>query len=307
MAKEDDAAVPVGHPSDVRPIAVTAAGLVLVSLVALASGGSPWHVDGGGRGIPVDLIRVLAASTGALVAGALLVVWAGTPSTAKRRRAVPRFDPRALDELGASLSAAGRAAAIVAAAIGVFALLSLPFLVPNEATAPSRVVKGNVPPSGQTSTSASSVESSSTALTWLVAGSAVTLLLLAPAAVVVRRRRARRAREAVVPDAAARVGDGLRRSLDDLESEPDPRRAVERAYARMEESLGTVELARAADETPTEFTTRVLRVLGGSAASASDLTDLFEIARFSHHPMDEDDRRRAIEWVRRLEEEVASH
>ena len=131
------------------------------------------------------------------------------------------------------------------------------------------------------------------------------LLLLAPAAVFVRRRRARRERGAVVPDAAAQVGFGLRRSLADLESERDPRLAVERAYARMEESLGVIELSRARDETPTEFTARVLRVLGASAAAASDLTGLFEIARFSDHPMGEDDRRRAIASVRRVEAEVA--
>ena len=104
---------------------------------------------------------------------------------------------------------------------------------------------------------------------------------------------------------AARVGSDLRRSLADLESERDPRLAVQRAYARMEESLGAVELSRAPDETPTEFTARVLRVLGASAAAASDLTGLFEIARFSDHPMDEDDRRRAIASVRRVEAEVA--
>jgi hypothetical protein len=73
----------------------------------------------------------------------------------------------------------------------------------------------------------------------------------------------------------------------------------------MEESLGAIELSRAPDETPAEFTARVLRVLGVSAAAASDLTGLFEIARFSDHAMDEDDRRRAIASVRRVEAEVA--
>ena len=160
-------------------------------------------------------------------------------------------------------------------------------------------------PRGHASSSAPAGQPTSTALTWLVVGSAAALLLLAPAAVFVRRRRARRERRAVVPDAAARVGSDLRRSLADLESERDPRLAVQRAYARMEESLGEIELSRAPDETPTEFTARVLRVLGASAAAASDLTGLFEIARFSDHPMDEDDRRRAIASVRRVEAEVA--
>ena len=123
-------------------------------------------------------------------------------------------------------------------------------------------------------------------------------------AFLIRRRRAQRDRRAVVPDAAEWVGSGLRWSLADLESERDPRLAVRRAYARMEESLGEIELSRARDETPTEFSARVLRVLGASAAAASDLTGLFEVARFSDHPMDEDDRRRAIASVRRVEAEV---
>jgi hypothetical protein len=271
--------------------------------VALASGGSPW--DAGGRqDVPIGVVRALAAAAGALVVGLLLLVWAGTPSVEKRRRRRRRLGAGDLDGLGASLSAAGKAAVIVGGAIGLFLLLTLPFLVPNAAT-PSGATPGNAVPRGDTSTSAAAGHPTSTTLTWLVVGSAAALLLVAPAAVVVRRRRAPRERRALAPDAAERVGSGLRRSLADLESERDPRLAVQRAYARMEESLSEVELSRAPDETPTEFTARVLRVLGASAAAASDLTGLFEIARFSDHPMGEDDRRRAIASVRRVEAEVA--
>ena len=285
-------------------IAATAAGLVLVSLVALASGGSPWHA-GGRQDISVGVVNVLAAAAGALVVGSLLLVWMGTPSVEKRRRQRRRLGAKDLEGLGTSLSAGGKAAAIVCGAIGLFLLLALPFLVPPGATTLGGA-PGSAPPRGHTSTSAPAGHPTSIALTWLVVGSAAALLVVAPAAVVVRRRRARRARQAVVPDAAARVGSGLRRSLADLESERDPRHAVQRAYARMEESLGEIELSRAPDETPTEFTARVLRVLGASVTAASDLTGLFEIARFSDHPMDEDDRRRAIASVRQVEAEVAS-
>jgi hypothetical protein len=284
-------------------IAATAVGLLLVSLVALASGGSPWH-EGGRQEVPDGVVRALAAAAGALVVGVLLLVWTGTPSEDKRRRQRRRLSARDLQGLGASLSTAGKAAAIVGGAIGVFLLLTLPFLVPNEA-APSGARPGDAVPRGNASTPAPAGQPTSAAVTWLIVGSASALVLLAPAAIFVRRRRARRERRAVVPDAAERVGSGLRRSLADLESERDPRLAVQRAYARMEESLGEIELSRAPDETPTEFTARVLRVLGASAAAASDLTGLFEIARFSDHPMDEDDRRRAIASVRRVEAEVA--
>jgi uncharacterized protein DUF4129 len=289
--------------SDVRAIAATALGLLLVSLVALASGGSPWHA-GGRQDVPVGVVRALAAAAGALVVGLLVLVWAGTPSVERRRRRRRRLSARDFEGLGASLSAAGKAAAIVGGAIGLFLLLTLPFLVPNELT-PSGATPGNAVPRGHASTPAPTGQPTAAAVTWFIVGSASALLLLAPAAVFVRRRRARRERRAVVPDAADRVGSGLRRSLADLGSERDPRLAVQRAYARMEESLGEVELSRAPDETPTEFTARVLRVLGASAAAASDLTGLFEIARFSDHPMDEEDRRRAIASVRRVEAEVA--
>jgi hypothetical protein len=287
----------------VRAIAATGVGLLLVSLVALASGGSPWHA-GGRQDVPAGVVGALAAAAGALVVGLLLLVWAGTPSVEKGRRRRRRLGARDLEGLGASLSAAGKAAAIVGGAICLFLLLTLPFLVPNAATPPA-ATPGNAVPSGPTSTTAPAGHPTSTALTWLLVGSATALLLLAPAAVFVRRRRARRERRAVVSDAAEWVGSDLRRSLADLGSERDPRLAVQRAYARMEESLGEIELSRAPDETPTEFTTRVLRVLGASAAAASDLTGLFEVARFSDHPMDEEDRRRAIASVRRVEGEVA--
>lgn len=278
-------------------------GLLLVSLVALASGGSPWHA-GGRQDVPVGVVNAVAAAAGALVIGSMLLVWLGTPSVERRRRRRRGLGASDLEELGASLSAAGKAAAIVGGAIGLFLLLALPFLVPTGATPPD-ATPVHTAPRDQASSSASAGHPTSIALTWLVVGSAAALLLLAPAAIFVRSRRARRGRRAVVPDAAARVGSDLRRSLADLESERDPRLAVQIAYARMEESLGEIELSRAPDETPTEFTARVLRVLGASAAAAADLTGLFEIARFSDRPMDEDDRRRAIASVQRVEAEVA--
>jgi Domain of unknown function (DUF4129) len=222
-----------------------------------------------------------------------------------RQRGRRWLDETALEESGTPLSTFLKAAAIVGAVIGVLLLLALPFLAPNAETGPSHARAGGTVQLGKPSPSASTRHTTSTAVPWFVVGSAAALLVLASAAVLVRSRRARHERRAVVPDAAVRTGYDLRRSLADLESERDPRLAVQRAYARMEESLGEVELSRAPDETPTEFTARVLRVLGASAAAASDLTGLFEIARFSDHPMDEDDRRRAIASVRRVEAQVA--
>ena len=150
-------------------IAVTAVGLLLVSVVALASGGSSWH-SGGGQGVPVGVVRALAAVAGALVVGSLLLVWAGTPSVEKRRRRRRRLGASDLEGLGASLSAAAKAVAIVGGAIALFLLLTLPFLVPNAATPPG-AAPGNVGPRGHPSTPAPTGHATSAALTWLVGGS----------------------------------------------------------------------------------------------------------------------------------------
>lgn len=290
---------------ETRPVAAAAAGLLLVGLVGLASGGSPWH-GGGHSDVSSSVVRVAAAAAGVLVVGALLLVWVGTPSAEKRKRARRRLSPRDLEELGESLSAAGKAAAIVAAAVGLFLLICLPFITRTAATSQGPASKPAAPPSRTVAPPpARGTPDSSTTLAWLVAGAAATLLLLAPAAVVVRRRRARRARKAVVPDVAEHVGSGLRASLAELELEREPRIAIQRAYVRMEESFREIELVRAPDETPSEFTRRALRVLGACAASASDLTELFEVARFSDHALGEGDRNRAIASMQRVEAEIA--
>jgi Domain of unknown function (DUF4129) len=289
---------------DARAIAVTAVGLLLLSLVALASGGSPWNAGGGNSDVPSGAASAVAAAGGALVVGSLLLVWVGTPGAEKRRRRRRRLAARDLEELGASLSAAGKAAAVVLGSVGVFLIVCLAFVAPDaEAPRGGAGVTGTTP--GHVPAPVASGHARSDSLSWLVLGGAATLLLLTPVAVVLRRRRARRARALAVPDDATHVGSGLRASLAELEGERDPRVAIQRAYERMEESFGAIELVRALDETPSEFTTRVLRAMGAGAAPASDLTGLFEVARFSDHTMTEEDRRRAITSVRRVEAELA--
>jgi hypothetical protein len=289
---------------DTRAIAAAAAGLVLIALVGLASGGSPWH-GGGASDVPTGAVRAAAAAAGVLVVASLLLVWVGTPAARKRRRRRRRLTAHDLDQLGASLSAAGKAAALVAAAVGLLLLVLLPFLAPTATTPQGGATRPGTPPARTAAPPpAAGASESNATLAWLAAGAGATLLLLTPVAVVVRRRR-RRARADVVPDIGEQVESGLRRSLAELEREPDPRIAIQRAYVRMEESFGALELVRARDETPSEFTARVLRVLGASAGAASDLTGLFEVARFSDHALGEDDRGRAIASVQRVEAEIA--
>ena len=82
------------------------------------------------------------------------------------------------------------------------------------------------------------------------------------------RRRSRRSgtcasrgREPVEPDEPDELLAAVDLSLEDIENDPDPRRAVIRAYARMERALGSYGLARRPSETPLEYLARALTSL----------------------------------------------
>lgn len=81
----------------------------------------------------------------------------------------------------------------------------------------------------------------------------------------------------------------------DLSLGPDPRIAIQRAYAAVETGFGSVALARKAAETPLKYLKRVFGRNPDAADSLETLTGLFEIARFSDRPVDEAMRTEAIE------------
>jgi Domain of unknown function (DUF4129) len=91
------------------------------------------------------------------------------------------------------------------------------------------------------------------------------------------------------------LADALDESLDDLRSDPDVRRAIIAAYARMERALAHAGLPRAAAEAPYEYLERSLVELEASADAARRLTGLFERAKFSQHEPAESMRDEAID------------
>jgi uncharacterized protein DUF4129 len=112
---------------------------------------------------------------------------------------------------------------------------------------------------------------------------AIVVALLGGAAIVVLAgRRAKTPR-------AWRLGRGealslaLDESLDDLRNDPDLRRAIVAAYARMETALARAGVPRRPPEAPFEYLERALTALDTSAESVRRLTALFEWAKFSHH------------------------
>jgi hypothetical protein len=119
------------------------------------------------------------------------------------------------------------------------------------------------------------------------------------------RARRRRPREAAV---ALALGLALDESLDDLRAEPDARKAVIAAYARMERALGASGLPRRAAEAPLEYLARVLReLLRASAESVSRLTALFERAKFSAHEIGPDLKEEAIDALVAVRDELRAY
>ncbi len=80
----------------------------------------------------------------------------------------------------------------------------------------------------------------------------------------------------------------------DIETEQDPGRAIRYGYATIERRLADLRLTRDDSETEREFLLRALPRLGAAGEAMALLTRLFEQARFSHDPVDEAMRERAL-------------
>jgi uncharacterized protein DUF4129 len=120
-------------------------------------------------------------------------------------------------------------------------------------------------------------------------------------AVLVERRRRRS--DVLTPEQLEELAKALDEAIDDLRRDPDPRRAVIAAYARMEQALTVYGLARRPAEAPYEYLHRVARDLEAEQPVAA-LTELFEVAKFSEHSVDETMRGRAIDALTAVRREV---
>jgi uncharacterized protein DUF4129 len=101
------------------------------------------------------------------------------------------------------------------------------------------------------------------------------------------------------------VAQALDQSIDDLRNDPDLRRAIIAAYARMEQALARAGVARHPSEAPFEYMERALRSLDTSADGAQRLTGLFEWAKFSHHEPEPAMRDEAIAALVAVRDELA--
>ncbi|HUK96889.1 MAG TPA: DUF4129 domain-containing protein [Gaiellaceae bacterium] len=136
----------------------------------------------------------------------------------------------------------------------------------------------------------------------------VALILLVATAIALAVTRTRRPKGMEELPEATDVGDDLAASIgdaiDDLEAEPDARRAVIAAYARMEAVLARHGLRRRASETPVEYLRRILLGLTARADAVARLTDLFELAKFSRHDIDASMKLDAIAALREIRDDL---
>jgi len=135
---------------------------------------------------------------------------------------------------------------------------------------------------------------------------AVVVVLLGGTAVVLLASR--RTKRAPRPWRFGRRGEAvslaLDESLDDLRDDPDLRRAIVAAYARMERALESIGLGRHPSEAPFEYIGRALTSLETSAEAAERLTTLFEWAKFSHHEPEPRMRDEAIDALIAVRDEL---
>jgi hypothetical protein len=75
-------------------------------------------------------------------------------------------------------------------------------------------------------------------------------------------------------------------TLEDLRAERDPRKAVIRTYARMEQTFAAYGVPREEAEAPLEYVERVLAHLSVSSFAINRITQLFARAKFSEHEID---------------------
>jgi hypothetical protein len=132
----------------------------------------------------------------------------------------------------------------------------------------------------------------------------VIALLAGTAVVLVASRRRRHPRPPWRLGREQEVSLALDESIDDLRSDPNLRRAIIAAYARMEHALARVGLARHPAEAPFEYVERALRSLDTSADAVRRLTGLFEWAKFSHHEPEPQMRDEAIDALVAVRDEL---
>ena len=107
-------------------------------------------------------------------------------------------------------------------------------------------------------------------------------------------------------DAEEELLDEVEASLDDLNREPDPRKAVIDCYSRLEKVLRRHGLPRSPHLAPLEYMREGLLLFNLPETSTRGLTELFEISKFSLHPIRGADKTKAIVYLKEIKDHLES-
>ncbi len=281
-------------PMDKRAAASAAALVGLLALVAASARTRLFHegeppISSATARLLVDFGAYLFIT--ALLVAAALMVWALWPRERDPGPEVKRRGP---------LEAVMQSVALIAALLFLVGAAMARRQIALKGPGRGGAVGAVAPPISPLTSSASPVPPGFDGL-----AAALVFITLAVAGLVIGRRWLRRRTAAAERRALERrLSEVVEDTLDDLRTDGDTRRAVVRAYARMESVLALHGLGRRAPEAPLEFMQRALRRLEISAGSIQRLTALFEEARFSTHPISPAMRAEAIDALAAIRSEL---
>lgn len=98
----------------------------------------------------------------------------------------------------------------------------------------------------------------------------------------------------------ASANPNFERSIEDMIEDPDPRNGILAAYGRLLIGFDEIGLGRMTHEGPQEHLDRALAECSADPVAAKELASWFSLARFSNHPITEEDRRQAVDALRRV-------
>ena len=283
--------------------AVVIVGFLLAAVIGMTSAASPWVADDGGDPSPPAIVgEVVAVALAAGLCILLGVLWVSTPrrtQAKKKKQGAATTDEIRSGVRGGSLVLIGGILVVAVLLLAIWFLLG-------------RAYDSSVPP--PTATTARRVSPPARPLPgppappvfdWFFFALLASIAVVLPLALIARRRlRAPddvAAEDDEVPEAVVRaVGE----SIDQIDRDPDARRAIIRAYAQMEHAFDDAGIPRRPSEAPFEYIGRALRGVRVSPPAAGRLAALFERARFSQHVVGSDTKDDAIGALRDIEEQL---
>jgi hypothetical protein len=138
---------------------------------------------------------------------------------------------------------------------------------------------------------------------WPLALGVAGLVALGAAALFLQARRGARERTDE-PTLAEELAQVVETTIEDLRAEPEARKAVIAAYAKMERALSEHGLSRNRSQTQLEYLARILKELEVDPLAVRKLTELFGYAKFSRHDIDEEMRADAIDALTTVQRDL---